>query len=173
MEIYDIMCIKLIRSIVLKIPFYSREEHSRALLSVVERAAHAAATHPETMARMMTHLLEELSFEVARGNPVRIPGFGLFSPVVKQHKTRGTSVVRVYFYPSRAFSNDVDTMAPTSQVGRRVYENFQKRHHPGSAARHRGQSVSTSMRSWREHLTAKGFGRGPLDDSLSRARQVR
>lgn len=116
-----------------KIPMFPRAEDAKPLERCIEYASKKTGVDHYTAVLFMTHFLDQLADEVAKGHPVSVPGFGLFAAVFERRGKRpGTAGDRVLpkFSPSQGFRNQVafscpPDRAPTARfIGHRDHGRF-------------------------------------------------
>lgn len=156
----------------ISIPFESNSDRGAPLQRCIDRAAIESGVDVVTIALAMSHLLESVADEVARGHSVSVPGFGLFSPVPMPERHRAMSrdpsprnVPR--FSPSRGFRAQVAMGAAPNELEAGRFAKHQKNHsdrRDGNRAR-----VFTAMESMRQQILAQLGGAREMPDSRPEA----
>lgn len=151
----------------ISIPHHSNSDHGAPLQRAIDSTAVETGLDVVTVALTMSYLLEGIADEVSRGRSVRVPGFGMFSPVVMSERHRRmsrdpTPRCKPMFSASRTFRQQVAVSAPPSEVETKRFKKHQKNHndhHDGDCAR-----VFTAMESMRQQILAQLAGaRGERD----------
>jgi len=130
----------------IKIPCVSKRVDVQPLCRAVKHAAHNMGVSEFFAATLMTYFLERLAEEVAQGNVVRIPGFGMFAvygfTIKKWKKYLGRRYCLPTFSASAGFRQQV-AMLP-----------FDRNHNDLIFGHRRSNSVSRKVHTNRRVFTA-------------------
>ena len=126
------------------------------LQRAIEKTARETGYSEHTVLNMMSTFWEALADEVTRGHEVRIPGFGMFAPVLISAKgVKGnpmgndpTRRCKPMFAPTRAFRQQVAFGAPPSLNGRHAMDNYHRNH----TGKDDGARVFTAQQSLRDKI---------------------
>jgi nucleoid DNA-binding protein len=90
------------------LPFISKKKDKEPVLRCINDAARSMGVSGHFMATAMSHFLERLMYEVAEGQLIRIPGFGVFGSHLFKSRMKGKPPhCMPSFAASRAFKNAV------------------------------------------------------------------
>ena len=144
------------------IPYLSRSEDAQPLQDCVRYAATRTGLTDATMVIALTHFLEQLVEENMHGRIVRIPGFGMFAPVLAKSRVAGVThpFCRPKFSASRAYRQSVMWSAPPSAAGHKAYRKHEQNHHPSSRPERASARTDTAMRNIRRSITSQMAGAG-------------
>jgi len=140
-------------------PQISRTEDAAPLRACIEHAAGESGLKSGEVAILMTHFLEALVAEVAKGRPLRIPGFGLFVAARVDHpaalaKDRSPRCLP-RFSASRAFRNEVRWGAAPTDAGKRVLARHQRNHSEHARADKGASRSHTALAAFRKSISAQ------------------
>jgi len=133
------------------IPFVGKSKRYDALRRCVVSAADQSVMSEWQVARVMTLFIQAIADEVATGNPVRIPGLGMFTPWCWTAKTSGKQTMQPRFVPSRVFRLQVKHFCPVSDAMNKQSESYRRSHHP-SSRKHDHGSTRAAMQHWRASI---------------------
>ena len=133
------------------IPFVGKSKRYDALRRCVVSAADQSVMSEWQVARVMTLFIQAIADEVATGNPVRIPGLGMFTPWCWTAKTSGKQTMQPRFVPSRVFRLQVKHFCPVSDAMNKQSESYRRSHHP-SSRKHDYGSTRAAMQHWRASI---------------------
>jgi len=148
----------------MRIPYYSSSERAAPLQRCIDKAAREMGMSEYVVATVMSHFLEQIEEEVARGRMVRLPGFGAFGPKL----FRGTPVTGPRYYPAfssaRCWKNLMRMFCKPSPAELEAIQQHRRRHNPSEGcvnAPHSSSRPFTAHRSFREKLLqqARKLGR--------------
>jgi nucleoid DNA-binding protein len=151
----------------MNLPFYSRREHAESLMRILDHVANKTGSSRYMVAFLMTYFLEGIADEVARGNKVRLPGFGLFAASLVERKAAlardPTPRCRPAFSPSRGFVEQVRLTAPVSKSGKQAISNHRRNHSSGSRSTQCSARVFKSGEAVRASIKAQLAGFEPTE----------
>ena len=106
------------------------------------------------VAKIMSEFLEEVAREVASGQPVRIPGFGIFAPKMVGRTLRRPAPCFVAYRP---FNHEVFALCSDAKAekGAKALKSSYTSHHPSSKRKSNRQRVFTAMEAFRQNLQAE------------------
>ncbi|RLE15990.1 MAG: hypothetical protein DRJ50_15500 [Actinobacteria bacterium] len=140
----------------IRIPFLSTSEQGRPLQEALDLAASQAGISQHTAAMMMTYFFEGIANEVTKGHIVRIPGFGVFAPVLDERKQylarRGGPKCLPRFSAAKGFRMQVMLTAPASRAGK-VALATHRSNHRCSQNRYTTSRVFASMKAMRDQIS--------------------
>lgn len=137
-----------------RIPYPVRAKDAQTLVRCLEHAARETGMLEHDVAIAMTCFLEQCAVELAKGRPVKIPGFGSWIPYLHQSRREGSEdFVRVRFVPSRSLAQEVRYAAATPIEGRKRIVEETRNNWPGSRGGKSARStVFRSMSTFRQAL---------------------
>lgn len=142
----------------IKVPFLAKSEQGLPLQRALDLAASKVGLSPYSMAIAMSHFLEQLADEVARGRVVRVPGFGTFAPCLDERRQylarRGGPRCVPKFSASKGFRIEVMLRAPLSREGK-VALKAHSSNHRVSEQRYTSARVFTAMHAVRDQISAQ------------------
>lgn len=106
-----------------RIPYLPRKEHARPLQNAIDVAAAETEVHPAMVAIIFNHVLEQIAEEVAQGNVVRIPGFGIFATTTYRPAYNGLGRAIPAFSASRGFRNITNLYSSGSNTNQAAIRN--------------------------------------------------
>lgn len=140
------------------IPFLSKSEQGRPLQAALDYTASHTGLSTFTVALAMSHFLESIADEVARGRTVRIPGFGIFAPVLDERRQylarRGGPKCLPKFSAAKGFRSQVMWSAPPTRSGKDALRAHRSNHRV-SEERYTSARVFTSMQVFRDQVAAQ------------------
>lgn len=136
-----------------KIPFVAADD-ARPLARVIRDTANKMAMSEYLVAILFSHLFEGIATEIAMGNEVRVPCFGMFAPVRWEPRQEGREGYAVpYFCAAKGFRAEVRSSCSPYPSAERAFNRYRQRHRsPGEAERRR---VFTGMKKYREIIEAQ------------------
>ena len=141
------------------IPFLSSSEQAEPLRRCIEAAASKTAVTQYTATIVMSHFLEQLAAEVAKGRVVRVPGFGTFAPWLIENPASvarwGGGRSKPVFSPSRGFREEVHLAAPHNPDAKRAINRHRRNHALGSGGDRSRDRVFTAMEAMRQNISAQ------------------
>lgn len=132
------------------------------LRRIVQNTAAHTGLSPQHVAVLASYFLEAVADEVSKGHAVSIPGLGLFAPVTRTARARGsdvkvaTTVIR--FSASRGFREQVRFGAPPNLTGRRRYVRHMRNHALGGPESRCSQRSFTAAKAFREQIATQLAG---------------
>jgi nucleoid DNA-binding protein len=143
------------------IPFYPAGGADPLKRIVQNTAAHTGLS-PQHVAVLASYFWEALADEVSKGRAVSIPGLGLFAPVSRAVRARGSDVkvasTVIRFSASRGFREQVRFGAPPNETGRRRYKRHLKNHALGGPQYRCSQRAFTAAKAFREQVASQLAG---------------
>lgn len=142
----------------IRVPFLAKAEQSLPLQRALDLAATKVGLSQYSMAIAMSYFFEQLADEVARGRVVRVPGFGVFAPVLDERPQymvrRGGPRCVPRFSAAKGFRQEVMLTAPPSRAGKTALKAHSSNHRV-SDQRYTSARVFTSMRAIRDQIAAQ------------------
>lgn len=142
----------------MNIPYYPDGGADPLRRIVQDTAAHTGLS-PQHVAVLASYFWEALADEVSKGRSVSIPGLGLFAPVTRSVRARGSDVkvasTVIRFSASRGFREQVRFGAPPNETGRRRYNRHLKNHALGGPESRCSQRTFTAAKAFREQVASQ------------------
>ncbi len=142
----------------IRLPFLAKAEQSLPLQRAIDLAATKVGLSQYSMAIAMSYFFEKLADEVARGRVVRVPGFGVFAPVLDERPQylarRGGPRCVPRFSAAKGFRQEVMLSAPPSRAGKIALKAHSSNHRV-SGQRYTSARVFTSMHAVRDQISAQ------------------
>lgn len=147
-----------------RVPFM-RRKHGEPFRRVIHVSAHAMRCSQLSSARHATFILEAVAREVAKGEIVRLPGFGVFGPFSSENAS-GVEGCLPRFVAAAPFRDYVQAECHPRENRNKELKAAQRRR------RTRPSSVVQAMETIRSHLTAQNrraqeLYEGSLDDWIA------
>lgn len=141
----------------LKIPFVSTSDHSKPVSRVIRSVADKMGFSEGTAALTLSHFCEEIAKEVAMGNAVTIPAFGMFAPVRWEPRVghEAPAIATPRFYPSQCFKNEVSLSCDPWPKAERYYNNYRKNHTNYKNKKVTRKTVHTGQKAFRDRVEAQ------------------
>jgi len=145
----------------MRIPFVVNQDDAEPLKRIVFAVAKRTNTTPYMAATFMSYFLEELACEVAKGNAVSLPGFGLFAPVTVKPKFTDKEIhASPRFSASRVFRQEVAATCTPYPVGAIKWDRYIRSHRLSSKPYRSGGRVFTAQRAFRDRVRAQAVKAG-------------
>lgn len=142
-----------------RIPHFSRSEDAAPLRDCLRHAAQASGLDEAQVAILVSHFFESIVAEVAKGRPVRLPGFGMFVAARVDHAAAlardPTPRCLPRFSPSRAFSQEVRWSAIPDDTGKRLLASHRRSHATGSHPDKQHSRAFTAQAAFRRSIEAQ------------------
>lgn len=104
-------------------------KHGAAFADVIDRAAREAGVSDDQMLFYMSHFIEALADDVARGHIVTVPGFGKFAACYFKHHRNQPHSMQPRFSPAVGFVQQTKLCAPVSTAGNTALKYHKINHH--------------------------------------------
>lgn len=128
--------------------------HGAAFAEVIDRTARESGMSDDQVLLCMSHFIEALADDVARGRIVTVPGLGKFAACLVQHHRNRPRSMQPRFSPSVGFMQQTRLCAPVSTAGNKALKYHKYNHHlstrrltarPASAAEGIRESIRRQM----------------------------
>lgn len=142
-----------------RIPFFSKSEAAAPLRDVLKHAADESGLDERQVAILLSHLLEGVVAQVAKGRPVRLPGFGMFVAARVDHPAAlakdPSPRCLPRFSPSRAFMQEVRWSAIPDDKGKRLLASHRRSHSTNSHPTKAHSRAFTAQAAFRRSIEAQ------------------
>ncbi|MFO1010529.1 MAG: HU family DNA-binding protein [Planctomycetota bacterium] len=143
----------------MNIPFMPNAQSADPLRRIVQHTAAQTGLSPRHVAVLASYFWEALADEVSKGRAVTLPGLGLFAPVARTARPRGsrervtTTVIR--FSASRGFREQVRYGAPPNLTGRQRYRRHLRNHALGGSDARCSERTFTACGAFRSAIESQ------------------
>lgn len=146
----------------MRMPFCSESEKHLPLRKCLKRAADHSGITEYQAAMVVSFFWEELMEQVAVGQPVNLPGFGMFAPRAWQprHDPEAAAYCFPAFSASRVFRQHVKRCCPPSGAAIDAILKHRQHHHPSSRPERASARPSSAMAAFRADLRAQARREG-------------
>lgn len=114
-----------------KIPFTGNSPRYQTLRSAIACAASETGIDQFRAVLLLSAFFEAVAGSLSQGDPVAVPGFGLFCPSLVERKNRAPKAYAA-FAASRGLANQIKIECPEAKAraGRDLIRAHRKSHHP-------------------------------------------
>ncbi|MBI3817445.1 MAG: hypothetical protein HY286_02050 [Planctomycetes bacterium] len=132
-----------------------KSKHAEPLYGIFRRTARDSGLHDYQAAKIVSFFLEHLADELADGNIIRIPAFGIFAPWANEKKcllARGLYRAAPVFVPARTLRKQVALSAPYNNRTKPTVTRYRSNHRLNARPKKKNDKVYLSMQALRNDI---------------------